>query len=168
MRCLRAAALLAAVSPVAAILAGGRGGLLEVPQEVIEQADYWKQTAWHDPDGCGLPRTHLPETAAAVERACGDGSGQAHNRCECMIAKAHSCYLLCKEHVGGGEAMNAEWETCMANCYPTPSCTSMCQHGTANCEAGCVEKYRDVVDPFKEMFEVTAAAAAEPAATAAA
>lgn len=45
------------------------------------------------------------------------------------------------------------WLTCMADCFPTPSCAEMCGEGTADCKAKCVEDYKHVVEPYWDIFK---------------
>lgn len=45
------------------------------------------------------------------------------------------------------------WTTCMADCYPTPTCADMCANASPDCYAKCVDRYRGVVAPYWEMFK---------------
>lgn len=40
------------------------------------------------------------------------------------------------------------WLTCMADCFPSPSCAKMCAEGTPECFAECVETYKHGVEPY--------------------
>merc|ERR550514_414907 len=105
----------------------------------------WDQT------GCDSG-THPAATQAAIDATCGTDVATT-NHCVCMIAKSHSCYVGCRGHLGGNQAMKAQWTKCMADCYPSPTCPEMCAGGTDECETKCVASYTSTVEPFWTMFE---------------
>jgi len=51
------------------------------------------------------------------------------------------------------QAKKHRWMECMADCYPTPSCTDMCAEGSSDCFEQCVERYKSSVEPFWHVFK---------------
>jgi len=129
-------------------------GWLPTPEDIAEK---WKGIGWHA-KGCDKDtetdshHNHPAATAYQIAHVCSLESEQTTNHCTCVVAKAHSCYVKCRDSRGGGDEMHLKWQTCMANCYPSPTCSTMCAAVGAECEQDCVKRYRSVVDPFKKMF----------------
>eukprot|EP00747_Dinoflagellata_sp_TGD_P162146 gnl/TRDRNA2_/TRDRNA2_179430_c0_seq1.p1 gnl/TRDRNA2_/TRDRNA2_179430_c0~~gnl/TRDRNA2_/TRDRNA2_179430_c0_seq1.p1 ORF type:complete len:225 (-),score=21.19 gnl/TRDRNA2_/TRDRNA2_179430_c0_seq1:66-659(-) len=118
-----------------------------------EYSEYWKGIDWQSSDECKQSHNHPAATAAEIEATCKTAKqGATANYCACMVAKSHSCYVYCRNHLFKGEEDHWKWQKCMANCYPSPTCKDMCQGGEVGCEDKCIERYSVVVEPFKRMY----------------
>mmetsp|Transcript_68631 Transcript_68631/g.108870 ORF Transcript_68631/g.108870 Transcript_68631/m.108870 type:complete len:159 (+) Transcript_68631:87-563(+) len=118
-----------------------------------QYVETWKARDWHMTGCDGDANTFPSSTQAMIAQKCGkEVDGTDH--CVCMVAKAHSCYISCKDHLGPRESgIREDWIQCMADCYPRPTCSDMCAEGTSTCKVQCIKRYRDVVKPFWNSFE---------------
>lgn len=120
-----------------------------------EYAEHWQEKEWTS-DDCHEGETYPFGTQQAINQVCTDNPDPAMpegHQCECMVAKAHSCYVLCLPDMGVGDDAEYKWNECMADCYPTPTCKWMCGGATAACKPNCVQSYGRVSAIFKDVFQ---------------
>lgn len=164
------AAASAAASAAAGTADGGQGEAAEAndapdplafgsPEEraVAEGfADHWKGKAASSAD-CYDGEDAPYGTQTAIASVCTENPDPAMpegEQCECMVSKAHSCYILClPEMMVVGENADYLWDKCMADCYPTPTCSEMCDGATHECMGHCVAGYSHVSRIFKDVFQ---------------
>lgn len=129
-----------------------------VENSVLPQAlpDKVKLFGWMSPE-C---QKHLPDPGLStkdileVQDVCNSVavSEQVTNYCLCYVGKGHMCYAHCQPYLGHSDFMRTKWMECMADCFPSPSCTDMCQSAGPVCKQNCLLRYAKVVEPFREMF----------------
>jgi len=100
----------------------------------------------------------------------GGSKGVCHKYCSPMMGPTRYCgegpaymsgsFLDCKgcDPANALENMSPHqqkiaWTSCMAGCYPTPTCAEMCGEGTPECYTKCVDQYSHVVEPYWDMFK---------------
>merc|ERR1719191_301525 len=69
----------------------------------MEFINKWKKIPWTEKK-CHAKAPENADTATQIEHACTSETDEVTNHCICLVGRAHSCYILCKDNLG--EAMS--------------------------------------------------------------
>jgi hypothetical protein len=82
-------------------------------------------------------------------RYCGDGDWYEQE----IFVDCTGCDPARKKIAKSPAEKKEQWTLCMADCFPEPTCIEMCKEGCPDCFEQCVRAYKQVVEPYWDMFK---------------